>query len=55
MEAARIAYISIGDCCQTADQLRRYFGVDNSQFFDWLITPSPCRRSAASVWASISW
>jgi len=40
MEATNIAYISIGDCCQTADQLRRFFGVDNSQFFDWLITPS---------------
>jgi len=40
MIAPKVAYVSIGDCCQTAYQLRRYFGSSDALFFDWLITPA---------------
>lgn len=39
MRGRSVAYLSIGDCCQTADQIRRFFRTKDAYFFDWLITP----------------
>jgi hypothetical protein len=38
-------FVSIGSRCQTAYQLRRFFGDEESQFFDWLfVRPASVRR-----------
>lgn len=33
------AVISLGCRCDTAFQIRNYFGIDRAYFFDWLISP----------------
>lgn len=44
-DGASPLFVSLGETCQTAYQIRRFSGRDDALLFDWLITPDDAYKS----------